>query len=298
MPASSTTAPPEAGAARQVRRSAAPVQFVEPGLVDYQVAWDWQRDLASAREQERGPDTVLLLEHPAVYTAGRRTQPADRPADGTPVVDVDRGGRITWHGPGQLVGYPIVALANPVDVVGYVRLLEQALMAACTDLGLSGAGRIAGRSGVWLAADHRPERKVAAIGVRIAKGVTTHGFALNCDPDLAAFDRIVPCGIRDAGVTSLSAELSTRISVAEALSVVSARLRQALDGLLEVDDSTLVRPTPAAPMATGIDWRLDPVLAGPSIGQDGSIAGPRVGGQSAPGDLIRAGAPTSFKELT
>lgn len=274
------------------------MQFVEPGLVDYQVAWDWQRDLAVAREQERGPDTVLLLEHPAVYTAGRRTEPADRPADGTPVVDVDRGGRITWHGPGQLVAYPIVALARPVDVVGYVRLLEQALMAACADLGLAGAGRIAGRSGVWLAADRRPERKIAAIGVRIAKGVTTHGFALNCDPDLSAFDRIVPCGIRDAGVTSLSAELSGRIGVAEAVSAVAYRLRQALDGELDVDDSTLVRQTARAPLTAGIDWQLDPVLTGRPIGQDDRIADPLVGGQSAPGDLIRAGAPTSSKELT
>ena len=284
--------------ARRVRLSTASVQFVEPGLVDYQVAWDWQRDLAAAREQERGPDTVLLLEHPPVYTAGRRTEPADRPLDGTPVVDVDRGGRITWHGPGQLVGYPIVRLAQPVDVVGYVRLLEQALMAACADLGLPGVGRIAGRSGVWLPADHRPERKVAAIGVRIAKGVTTHGFALNCDPDLGAFDRIVPCGIRDAGVTSLTAESPHRIDVRQALVAVRSRLRQALDGLLEVDDSTLIRPVSGPSIPAGIDWRLDPVLAGASIGQDGRNADARIGGQSAPGDRIRAGAATSSKELT
>ena len=283
--------------ARRVRRSAAPVQFVEPGLVDYQVAWDWQRDLASAREQERGPDTVLLLEHPPVYTAGRRTEPTDRPVDGTPVVDVDRGGRITWHGPGQLVGYPIVALGQPVDVVGYVRLLEQALMAACADLGLPAVGRIAGRSGVWLPADHRPERKIAAIGVRIAKGVTTHGFALNCNPDLGAFDRIVPCGIRDAGVTSLSAELPRTITVAAALSVARSRLQEALDGLLAVDDSTLTRRSPMDLAPAGIEWRLDPVLTGPAIGQDGRSAGARVGGQSAPGDRIRAGAATSLKEL-
>lgn len=297
LPAPLTAAAP-GRATRSVRLSDAPVQFVEPGRLDYQIAWDWQRDLAAAREQDRGPDTVLLLEHPAVYTAGRRTEPADRPADGTPVVDVDRGGRITWHGPGQLVGYPIVALARPVDVVGYVRLLEQALMAACADIGLAGAGRIAGRSGVWLPADHRPERKIAAIGVRIARGITTHGFALNCDPDLTAFDRIVPCGIRDAGVTSLSAELPSRIGVAEALSVVGSRLRQALDGELAVDDSTLVRRSVQVAVTAGIDWRLDPVLAGPPIGQDDRIADLRVGGQSAPGDLIRAGAPTSSKELT
>ncbi len=290
--------PPKERTPRGVRRSAVPVQFVEPGLVDYQDAWDWQRDLAAARAQERGPDTVLLLEHRPVYTAGRRTEPADRPADGTPVVDVDRGGRITWHGPGQLVGYPIIGLTQPVDVVGYVRLLEQALMVACADLGLADVGRIAGRSGVWLPADNRPERKVAAIGVRIAKGVTTHGFALNCDPDLSAFDRIVPCGIRDAGVTSLSAELPRRIGVAQALGVVRCRLQQALDGQLEVDDTTLIRPSTQAPATAGIDWRLDPVLAGPPIGQDDTSADPRVGGQSAPGDRIRAGATTSSKELT
>ena len=227
------------------------MQFVEPGTVDYQVAWDWQRDLAAARALDGGTDTVLLLEHPAVYTAGRRTEATDRPADGTPVVDVDRGGRITWHGPGQLVGYPIVALAEPVDVVGYVRLLEQALMSACADLGLAEVGRITGRSGVWLPADHRPERKIAAIGVRIAKGVTTHGFALNCDPDLTAYDRIVPCGIRDAGVTSLSAELGRRVSVAHALPVMRSRLQQALDGVLAVDDSSLPR---AAAVSTEHPW--------------------------------------------
>jgi lipoyl(octanoyl) transferase len=283
---------------QRVRRSSTAVQFVEPGLLDYQVAWDWQRDLAAARIEDRGPDTVLLLEHPPVYTAGRRTEPADLPTDGTPVVDVDRGGRITWHGPGQLVGYPVVALAQPVDVVGYVRLLEQALIAACIDLGLPGVGRIAGRSGVWLPADHRPERKIAAIGVRIAKGVTTHGFALNCDPDLGAFDRIVPCGIRDAGVTSLSAELPDRVGVAQALPVVRARLLMALDGLLPVDDSSLTRPAARPSVTAGIDWRLDPVLAGAQIGQDDRNAGALIGGQSAPGDRIRAGAATSSKELT
>ena len=144
----------------------------------------------------------MLLEHPSVYTAGKRTQPEDRPTDGTPVVDVDRGGRITWHGPGQLVGYPIVALAEPLDVVDFVRRLEEALIAVVVELGVTAAGRVDGRSGVWLPADDRgPERKVAAIGVRVQGGVTLHGFALNCDPDLAAFDRIVPCGIADAGVT-------------------------------------------------------------------------------------------------
>src|SRR3954454_5087954 len=214
------------------------LRFLDAGEMDYLTAWDWQRQLAQERADGERPDTVLLLTHPPVYTAGRRTEQGDLPTDGTPVIDVDRGGRITWHGPGQLVGYPIVKLADPVDVVAYVRLLEQALMLACADLGLPAAGRISGRSGVWVR-DGGPDRKIAAIGVRIAKGVATHGFALNCDPDLSAYDRIVPCGIRDAGVTSLTAELGRTTSVSEALPVVRLRLEQALDGHIEVDDSTL-----------------------------------------------------------
>ncbi len=242
--------------------AAAALQFVEAGSVEYQAAGDWQQDLAADRAQGRGVDTVLLLTHPSVYTAGRRTEPTDRPADGTPVVDVDRGGRITWHGPGQLVGYPVLKLSDPIDVTAYVRLLEQALMATCADLGLPGTGRIAGRSGVWLPADHRPERKIAAIGVRIAKGITTHGFALNCNPDLTAYDSIVPCGIRDAGVTSLSAELGVQVTVANVLGPVRRRLEEALTGRLDVDDSAL--PRPGAPRAllpdSQLDRRPDPVL--------------------------------------
>ncbi|SDP47833.1 lipoyl(octanoyl) transferase [Nakamurella panacisegetis] len=236
--------------------------MIEAGLVDYQAAWDWQRDLAEARAAGRGPDTVLLLTHPAVYTAGRRTEPGDRPTDGTPVVDVDRGGRITWHGPGQLVGYPLVGLADPIDVVQYVRLLEQVLIAACADLGLPGAGRVAGRSGVWLPADHRPERKIAAIGVRIAKGVTSHGFALNCDPDMAAYDRIVPCGIRDAGVTSLSAEFGRTVGVETAIPPVRRRLEQGLNGELPITDSAAVLESlpHRRSVPPGITWHLDPVL--------------------------------------
>lgn len=179
---------------------------------------------------------LLLLEHPSVYTAGRRTTAAERPSDGTPVIDVDRGGKITWHGPGQLVGYPLIKLAEPVDVVDYVRRLEQALIAVCTGLGLD-AGRIAGRSGVWLAADSasgRPERKIGAIGVRISRGVTTHGFAFNCQPDLTAFDRIVPCGITDAGVTSLTVELGRPVSVAQVLPEVQQAVLDAVDGMLPV----------------------------------------------------------------
>jgi lipoyl(octanoyl) transferase len=251
---------------RAVREPNGALQVIEAGQVEYQAAWDWQRDLATARADGGGPDTMLLLTHPAVYTAGRRTEPADRPTDGTPVVDVDRGGRITWHGPGQLVGYPVVKLQDPVDVVAYVRLLEQALILACADLGLPGAGRVAGRSGVWLPRDGRPERKIAAIGVRIARGVTTHGFALNCDPDLAAYDRIVPCGIRDAGVTSLTAELGRTVQVSEAIPVVRSRLEQALDGHMVIDGSTLAAtspPRPAAveqPIGSAIRWQLDPTL--------------------------------------
>jgi len=239
-----------------------PLVFERAGLLDYQAAWDRQRALATARADAAGPDTVLLLEHPAVYTAGKRTQPEDRPTDGTPVIEVDRGGRITWHGPGQLVGYPIVKMLAPVDVVGYVRLLEQVLITACADLGLP-AGRVAGRSGVWLPADGiRPERKVAAIGVRIARDVTMHGFALNCDPDMAGFDRIVPCGIADAGVTSLTAELDRRVTVTDAIDVVTHRLRDGLNGKLAVEPSVASRSSKQAAPAGGVDWHLHPALAG------------------------------------
>ncbi|MGW5561063.1 lipoyl(octanoyl) transferase LipB [Micromonospora sp. NPDC003944] len=197
---------------------------VRAGLLDYQAAWDEQRRLhESVVAGERG-DTVLLLEHPSVYTAGKRTEPWDRPMDGTPVVDVDRGGKITWHGPGQLVGYPILRLPDPVDVVAYVRRTEELLIDVCAEFGLT-AGRVEGRSGVWVPEDGRgPARKVAAIGIRVARGVTLHGFSINCDCDLTYFDRIVPCGIRDAGVTSLTAELGRPISVADVLPVVERRL--------------------------------------------------------------------------
>jgi len=244
-----------------MRESSTPLIVHNVGLMDYVAAWDRQRELADARVDGSGPDTVLLLEHPAVYTAGKRTQPGDRPTDGTPVVDVDRGGRITWHGPGQLVGYPIVKLAAPVDVVGYVRLLEEVLMAACLDLGLR-TQRVTGRSGVWLPASQgRPERKVAAIGVRIAKGVTMHGFALNCDPDLTAFDRIVPCGITDAGVTSLSVELGRPVPVGEALPVVVRRLREGLDGRLVATAVTSAADSVGGPVpARGVSWHLDPAV--------------------------------------
>ena len=191
------------------------------GLVPYEDAWARQRELHALRVAGEGPDTLLLLEHPPVYTAGKRTQPHERPFDGTPGVDVDRGGKITWHGPGQLTGYPIVSLQPAVDVVAYVRRLEEALIAACADFGVA-TDRVDGRSGVW-STDGTPA-KVAAIGVRVVRGVTLHGFAVNCDCDLTHFDRIVPCGIRDAGVTSLTAELGRPVPVSEVLPVVERHL--------------------------------------------------------------------------
>ncbi|MFE2428444.1 lipoyl(octanoyl) transferase LipB [Streptomyces sp. NPDC059373] len=283
------------------------LRFVHLGFggeaVDYQEAWQEQRRVHAARFADEIPDTCLLLEHPPVYTAGRRTQDNERPLDGTPVVDVDRGGKITWHGPGQLVGYPIVKLPRPVDVVAHVRRLEDALIGACAEFGLETA-RVEGRSGVWVLGDpverrrrdaaqvegsdrgtreghsagaessrsatenaadrpavpgltldfdprlhdeefdprlsgpeyapsnagqRREDRKLAAIGIRVAKGVTMHGFALNCNPDNTWYDRIVPCGIRDAGVASLSDELGRDVTVAEVIPVVEKHLRAVLE---------------------------------------------------------------------
>jgi lipoyl(octanoyl) transferase len=204
------------------------LQVLRLGLVDYQEAWDRQRELHAGVVDGTVPDTLLLLEHPAVYTAGKRTEPHERPFDGTPVIDVDRGGKITWHGPGQLVGYPIVRLPDPVDVVAHVRRLEAALIEVCAGLGLA-TERVEGRSGVWVRADERgPDRKVAAIGVRVAKGVTMHGFALNCDPDMAAFANMIPCGIVDAGATSLTQELGRDVRVAEVIDAVETAMRAVL----------------------------------------------------------------------
>ncbi|ARQ71180.1 lipoyl(octanoyl) transferase LipB [Streptomyces marincola] len=238
--------------------------------VDYHVAWQEQRRVHTARFADEIPDTCLLLEHTPVYTAGRRTEDSERPLDGTPVVDVDRGGKITWHGPGQLVGYPILKLPRPVDVVAHVRRIEEAVIRACAEFGLD-TTRVEGRSGVWvlgsalegterpgiggLSLDFDPrlhdeefdprlsgpeyapsnagqrdeDRKLCAIGIRVAKGVTMHGFALNCDPDNTSFDRIVPCGIRDAGVTSISQELGRKVPVTEVVPVVERHLRAVLD---------------------------------------------------------------------
>ena len=216
-----------------IRSSTAAVDIRQLDAVEYRVARQLQQELADARAVD-GVDKLLLLEHPSVYTAGRRTLTHERPVDGTPVIDTDRGGKITWHGPGQLVGYPIIGLAEPLDVVNYVRRIEESLIKVCTDVGLQ-VGRIDGRSGVWVPAGcGRPARKVAAIGVRVSRSTTLHGFALNCDCDLGAFGTIVPCGISDAGVTSISAELGRQVSVDDVRSAVADAVCDALDGRLAV----------------------------------------------------------------
>ncbi|MEV4949949.1 lipoyl(octanoyl) transferase LipB [Streptomyces sp. NPDC053755] len=265
------------------------LRFVRLGFgdeaVEYQVAWDKQREVHAARFADETEDTCLLLEHPPVYTAGRRTAESERPLDGTPVVDVDRGGKITWHGPGQLVGYPIMKLPRPVDVVAHVRRLEEALILTAAEFGLE-TTRIEGRSGVWVLGDpverrpslgglsldfdprlndeefdprlngpeyapsnagqRREDRKLAAIGIRVAKGVTMHGFALNVNPDNTWFDRIIPCGIRDAGVASLANELGRDITIEEVLPVVEKHLRAVLENA-EPKPREVVRETaPAA----------------------------------------------------
>ena len=196
------------------------IDFVVTGLsansVPYLSGLEQQRALHAAVVEGRAPDTVMLLEHDSVYTAGKRTEPHERPTDGTPVIEVDRGGKITWHGPGQLVGYPVMRLAEPVDVVRYVRSLEGMLIAVLADLGIEGADRVAGRSGVWM----RGTDKIAAIGIRVAQGVTMHGFALNCSNSFDAYDAIVACGLADAGVTSLSRESGRTITPAEVVPLI------------------------------------------------------------------------------
>jgi lipoyl(octanoyl) transferase len=204
------------------------LEILPAGVMPYLDAWDLQRQIHAGVVAGTLPDTLILLEHHAVYTAGKRTEPHERPFDGTPVVDVDRGGKITWHGPGQITGYPIVRLAEPIDVVGHVRRLEQAMIAVCAELGVT-AGTVEGRSGAWVLADERgPDRKIGAIGIRVAQGVTMHGFALNCDCDLKAFETFVPCGITDAGVTSLSAELGRDVSVGEVMPLVERAMTEVL----------------------------------------------------------------------
>jgi lipoyl(octanoyl) transferase len=229
----------------RIRASSEPVEIRDLGIVDYRAAYDMQHGLAAERaDGTLDHDALLLLEHPSTYTAGKRTEDADRPTNGAPVIDVDRGGRITWHGPGQLVGYPIVKLAEPLDVVEYVRRLEAALIAVCADLGVR-TGRVEGRSGVWIR-DDAGERKLGQIGIRVARGVALHGFALNVDPDMSAFDAIVPCGIPDAGVTSLARELGRAIPVADVRESVAQAVLAALDGTLDAAPASLHDHTSAS----------------------------------------------------
>jgi lipoyl(octanoyl) transferase len=208
-----------------------PIAVEHLGLVEYEKAWEHQREIQAGVIAGDIPNTLILLEHPSVYTAGRRTQPEERPIDGTPVIDVDRGGKITWHGEGQIVGYPIIKLRNPNDVVGFVREIENALIAACLEFSVN-AERYCERSGVWIR-DTKSDRKIAAIGIRVAKGVTMHGFALNVNPDMTAYDRISPCGFTDTGVTSLAKELGRDISISEVMPVVERHILLALDRISE-----------------------------------------------------------------
>lgn len=196
------------------------------GLVDYSEALTLQRSIHAEVTSGSRPNTFLLLEHPSVYTAGKRTSIEERPDNQTPVIDVDRGGKITWHGPGQLVGYPIVRLKNPRELVGFVREIEGGLIRVCAELGITGQ-RVDGRSGVWIV-DEKGERKIAAIGIRVASGVSMHGFALNVDPDLTAYDEIIPCGIPDAAVTSISRELGRSVTLNEIIPIVEKYLYEAL----------------------------------------------------------------------
>lgn len=196
------------------------------GIIEYESALALQRKIHLDVASGNRPNTLLMLEHPSVYTAGKRTQEFEKPSDGTPVINVDRGGRITWHGPGQLIGYPIIKLLKPTELVGFVRTLEGALIKVCDGFGLN-AVRIDDRSGVWIS-DSRGDRKIAAIGIRVASGVTMHGFALNVSPDLAAFSQIVPCGIDDASVTSMAIELGRPMDIAEVAPFVEKYLLEAL----------------------------------------------------------------------
>jgi lipoyl(octanoyl) transferase len=207
-------------------QSASQVEVNHLGLLEYLSALELQRKIHIEVASGNRPNTLLMLEHPSVYTAGKRTQEFEKPTDGTPVISVDRGGRITWHGPGQLVGYPIVKLLKPTELVGFVRTIEGALIKVCSDFGMN-AVRIDDRSGVWIS-DAKGDRKIAAIGIRVASGVTMHGFALNVAPDLAAFSQIVPCGIDDAAVTSMAVELKRAIDISEVSPIVEKYLLEAL----------------------------------------------------------------------
>lgn len=203
-----------------------PIALSRSGLIEYEKAWQIQRTVHTEVAEGKRPNTLMLLQHPSVFTAGRRTLDLERPTDGTPVIDVDRGGKITWHGPGQIVGYPIIRLAKRHDVVGFVREIETALIDVCLEFGIP-AERYCERSGVWLR-DEKGDRKIAAIGIRFAQGVTMHGFALNVNPDLSWFDRIVPCGLPDADVTSMSKELEREVTVEEVVPVVERHIYEAL----------------------------------------------------------------------
>jgi lipoyl(octanoyl) transferase len=225
------------------------LEFRDLGLgsehVDYEATWDLQRAIHAEVSAGTRGDTVLLLEHSSVYTAGKRTEPQERPLDGTPVIDVDRGGKITWHGPGQLVGYPIVRLPGSVLVVDYVRRLEEAIITMFAEHGLT-TGRVRGRSGVWLAGDaERPERKIAAIGIRVSAGTTMHGFAINVDPDLDWFDRIIPCGLTDVGVTSMAAELDRPVTVIDVALTLRPHLEHYLAFEAYVQSPDIGSPTDA-----------------------------------------------------
>ena len=225
-----------------IRDISTPLEIYNLGTVDYVEMWDRQAELAAQRADGLINDQLLFLEHPNTYTAGKRTQPEDRPTNGLPVVDVDRGGRITWHGPGQLVCYPIIKLAEPVDVVDYVRRVEEAIIQVVRDLGLQDAGRVDGRSGVWIPGnDTRPERKVGALGIRVTRGVTMHGLALNCNNTLEFYQHIVPCGITDAGVTTLSAELGRDVDTHDMIAPLAAALGAAFSGELTVADHSFTR---------------------------------------------------------
>lgn len=225
--------------ADQSIRVANDLEVKQLGVVDYERAWSLQAKLAEQRAADEIPDTILVLEHPSIYTAGKRTQPEDRPTNGLPVIDVDRGGRITWHGPGQLVMYPIIKLADPIDVVDYVRRLEEALIQVVRQHGLPTAGRIDGRSGVWIPGESPSQhRKIAALGIRITRGVTMHGLALNCNNTLEYYQYVIPCGISDAGVTTLSAELGREVSCEEMTQPLLEALDAAFSGKLQVADHT------------------------------------------------------------
>lgn len=229
---------------RSIRASEEPLEIRHLGRMDYQEAWDLQADLAAKRAAGEHDDVILVVEHPNIYTAGKRTQPEDMPDNGLPVITVDRGGRITWHGEGQLVVYPILKLAEPVDVVDYVRRLEEAIIQTVRELGVVTAGRVDGRSGVWVpsttrAADPQAptrDRKIAALGIRITRGVTMHGLALNCTNTLEYYDHIVACGIDDADVTTLSLELGREVTMEEASAPLLDALERALSGELTVAD--------------------------------------------------------------